>query len=99
MRSPALRRGTARSFVDNKDWNKINKELEKELEKTDKDEGVNSMFQQLYANATDDQRRAMNKSFIESGGTCLSMNWDEVGSKKMEGTAPEGAVMKKWGED
>jgi hypothetical protein len=41
-------------------------------------------------------RRAMNKSFQESGGTVLSTNWSEVGSKKVEGTPPKGLEMHKW---
>lgn len=38
----------------------------------------------------------MNKSFQESGGTVLSTNWGEVGSKKVEGTPPKGLEMKDW---
>jgi suppressor of G2 allele of SKP1 len=38
----------------------------------------------------------MNKSFQESGGTVLSTNWGEVGTKKVEGTPPDGLVMKNW---
>ena len=38
----------------------------------------------------------MNKSFQESGGTVLSTNWKDVGSKKVEGEAPKGLEMKKW---
>ena len=37
-----------------------------------------------------------NKSFVESGGTVLSTNWGEVGSKTVEGTPPAGLEMKKW---
>eukprot|EP00767_Chilomastix_cuspidata_P001913 gnl/Chilomastix_cuspidata/2036.p1 GENE.gnl/Chilomastix_cuspidata/2036~~gnl/Chilomastix_cuspidata/2036.p1 ORF type:complete len:225 (+),score=23.70 gnl/Chilomastix_cuspidata/2036:352-1026(+) len=37
-------------------------------------------FRALYANASDDARRAMNKSYTESGGTVLSMDWSKVGS-------------------
>jgi suppressor of G2 allele of SKP1 len=36
------------------------------------------------------------KSFQESGGTCLSTNWSEVGSKKVEITPPEGMIAKKY---
>lgn len=42
------------------------------------DKALNEMFQKLYADATDDQRRAMIKSYQESNGTALSTNWDEV---------------------
>jgi hypothetical protein len=41
-------------------------------------------------------RRAMNKSFVESGGTVLSTNWTDVGAKTVEGTPPKGLEMKKW---
>lgn len=38
-------------------------------------------FQHLFAGADDDTRRAMMKSYVESNGTSLSTNWDEVKSK------------------
>ena len=41
----------------------------------------------------------MMKSFVESGGTVLSTNWDEVGKKEVKGSPPKGLEMKKWGED
>lgn len=42
------------------------------------DKALNELFQKLYADATDEQRRAMVKSYQESNGTSLSTNWDEV---------------------
>ena len=39
-------------------------------------------------NADDDTRRAMNKSFQESGGTVLSTDWKDVGSKTVAPEAP-----------
>ena len=45
---------------------------------------VDSFFKKLYATADDDTRRAMMKSFQESGGTALSTNWSEVGQGKVE---------------
>ena len=45
--------------------------------------GVDAMgfFQHLFAGADDDTRRAMMKSYVESNGTSLSTNWDDVKSK------------------
>lgn len=68
-------------------WDKIGTESE---ESPQGEAALNSLFQQIYANANEDTRRAMMKSFVESGGTCLSTNWNEVGSKKVEITPPEG---------
>lgn len=36
------------------------------------------MFQKLYEGATDEQRRAMIKSYQESNGTSLSTDWASV---------------------
>ncbi|KAI0778235.1 SGS-domain-containing protein [Trametes elegans] len=60
------------------------------------DAAVNDFFQKLYADADEDTRRAMMKSFQESGGTTLSTNWDEVGKGKVEVKPPEGSEWKKW---
>ncbi|KAK0544255.1 Cochaperone protein [Tilletia horrida] len=59
---------------------------------------VNDFFKQLYAGATDDARRAMIKSYQESNGTTLSMNWDEVKKGKVETRPPDSMVPKKYGE-
>lgn len=58
--------------------------------------GIDDFFQSLYANADDDTKRAMMKSYQESGGTSLSTNWKEVGSKRMEVQAPKGMEARKW---
>lgn len=42
------------------------------------DKALNELFQKLYADATDDQRRAMIKSYQESNGTALSTDWKDV---------------------
>jgi suppressor of G2 allele of SKP1 len=38
----------------------------------------------------------MMKSFVESGGTVLSTNWEEVGKKKVDVKAPDGCEYRKW---
>ena len=63
-------------------------EMEEELETLDGEDGLNKMFQDLYKDADDDQRRAMMKSFVESNGTVLSTDWTDVGKKFVEPQAP-----------
>ena len=54
------------------------------------------MFQKIYADASDDVKKAMNKSFQESGGTVLSTNWNEIGAAKTDVKPPDGMEWKKW---
>ncbi|KAJ5735743.1 uncharacterized protein N7483_000868 [Penicillium malachiteum] len=79
-----------------KDWDKVASSLEKPKPKGESGDGnesdgsdvegdaVDSFFKKLYAGADPDTRRAMMKSYVESNGTSLSTNWDEVGTKKVE---------------
>jgi hypothetical protein len=50
------------------------------------------------AQGDEDTRRAMMKSFVESNGTVLSTNWQEVGAKRIDCTPPEGMELRKWNE-
>ena len=61
------------------------------------DTAVNGFFQKLFANADDDTKKAMMKSYQESGGTTLSTNWADVGKKTVEVKPPEGSEWRKWG--
>ncbi|CAI0546444.1 unnamed protein product [Linum tenue] len=80
------------------DWDKLEAQVKKEEkdEKLDGDAALNKFFREIYKDADEDTRRAMQKSFVESSGTVLSTNWKDVGSKKIEGSAPDGMEMKKW---
>jgi suppressor of G2 allele of SKP1 len=60
------------------------------------DSTVNEFFQKIYADADEDTKRAMMKSYVESGGTTLSTNWDEVRKAPVEVKPPEGSEWKKW---
>lgn len=70
--------------------------MEDEKDVDQEQEGVNDFFKTLYAGATDEQKRAMIKSFTESNGTSLSTNWDDVKGKKVDTVPPEGVNVKKW---
>lgn len=59
-------------------------------------DSVNAMFKKIFDNATEDGKKAMLKSFVESSGTCLSTNWGEVSKKKVDIVPPEGTTPKKF---
>jgi len=83
-----------------KNWDKVTTDiLSQEKDKTTNedpnaggDAALNGFFQQLYSGADEDSKRAMMKSFVESGGTTLSTNWDEVGKAHVDVKPPEGYV-------
>lgn len=60
------------------------------------DADINKFFQKLYADADDDTRRAMIKSYQESGGTTLSTDWNKVGKEQVKTLPPDGMEAKKW---
>ncbi|KAK7058979.1 Cochaperone protein [Paramarasmius palmivorus] len=101
--SAATTSSTARK--QQKNWDGISTEiLSSEKEKTmdedpnvGGDSAVNPFFQKLFADADEDTKRAMMKSYVESGGTTLSTNWEEVKKSRVEVKPPEGAEWKQWG--
>ncbi|BFZ14639.1 hypothetical protein BsWGS_17678 [Bradybaena similaris] len=81
-----------------RDWDRLAAEVteEEKNEKLEGDAALNQFFQKIYSDASDDTKKAMMKSFMESGGTVLSTNWEEVGSKRVEVKPPDGMEFKKW---
>lgn len=75
----------SKKTTDYNKWDKIAKEEVKKVEEEEeKNDILKWMQQQLYKNLDEDGRRAMNKSFSESGGRTLSTNWSEIKDKKIE---------------
>jgi len=81
-----------------KNWDKIVEDNTKG-EQLDNTDPLNKVFQDIFANGSEDQKRAMMKSYLESGGTVLSTNWDDVGKGPVKGSPPDGMEMHKWGEE
>ncbi|VDL81772.1 unnamed protein product [Nippostrongylus brasiliensis] len=62
---------------------------EEENEPLEGQDAVNRMFKKLYSEASDDVKKAMIKSYQESGGTVLSTNWAEISKKRTEVQPPD----------
>jgi len=81
-----------------KNWDAIERQVmkEEEEEELEGDAAVNKMFQKIYRDSPDDVKKAMMKSYSESGGTCLSTDWKEVSKKEQKVQPPSGMEFKKW---
>ena len=73
-----------------RNWDKLEKEV-KEEERHEK-----HYIEHIYGDGCDDSRRAIEKSFYESGGTVLSNNWNRMRNEKLEVKAPDGMEYRKW---
>lgn len=71
-----------------KNWDAV---VDAELEEDDNskdpnaggDAALQKLFSGIYANADEDTKRAMIKSFTESGGTTLSTDWSQIGKGEL----------------
>lgn len=81
-----------------KDWSAIEKDMkdQESKEKREGKEAVNQLFQEIYSKGSDEVKKAMNKSYIESGGTVLSTNWEEIRRDKVPVKPPDGMEWKQW---
>jgi suppressor of G2 allele of SKP1 len=85
---------SAKPKATTKDWSAVVADVEAEeaeaLRTAGGDASLNALFQQIYASADEDTRRAMQKSYVESGGTCLSTDWKDVGARRVDVSPPDG---------
>ncbi|KAF2125281.1 SGS-domain-containing protein [Dothidotthia symphoricarpi CBS 119687] len=91
--SPPVYPTSSKSGV--KNWDKV---VMDDLGDKDDMEGdeTSAFFKKLYAGAGAEQQRAMLKSYQESGGTVLSTDWGNVGSRTVVPEPPEGMEAKKY---
>lgn len=75
-------------------WSKI--DLGDEADNDENAASADAFFQKLYADSDPDTKRAMMKSFIESNGTALNTNWEDVSKKKVDTSPPDGMQLKDW---
>jgi len=85
-----------------KNWEKVSDEvLKAEKDKTMSEDpnavDSNRAFAELFQHLDDDARRAMLKSYTESGGTTLSTDWEDVKKAPVTVKPPDGQEWKKWG--
>jgi suppressor of G2 allele of SKP1 len=83
-----------------KNWDAVLSELDGDDEREEPgagggDAALQKLFAGIYANADADTRRAMIKSFTESGGTALSTDWSSVGKDKVPVRPPDGMYQMK----
>lgn len=85
---------SGRTSKPKKNWDKIEDQDDEDGGSKDPNAGgdaaLQKLFSSIYANASDDTKRAMIKSFTESGGTTLSTDWDSIGKEKTPIRPPEG---------
>ncbi|CAG7909578.1 unnamed protein product [Brassica rapa] len=73
-----------------KDYDKL--EVEKD-DKLERDAALNKFFREIYLNSDEDMRILHNQQ-VESNGTVLSIDWKDVGAKKIESILHDDLALK-----
>ncbi|CAF1919255.1 BnaC02g47490D [Brassica napus] len=73
-----------------KDYDKLEDEKDDKLEG---DAALNKFFREIYLNSDEDMRILHNQQ-VESNGTVLSIDWKDVGAKKIECTLHDDLALK-----
>ena len=82
------------SRTGSKNWDSLGAGIEED--KKEGDAALTDLFQTLYKDADEDTKKAMIKSYTESGGTSLSTDWKSVKNGKVETVPPEGMEARKY---
>ncbi|CAF1927193.1 BnaC05g15820D [Brassica napus] len=85
-------RSAYRSSKKVKDYDKLEDEKDDKLEG---DAALNKFFREIYLNSDEDMRILHNQQ-VESNGTVLSIDWKDVGAKKIECTLHDDLALKTW---
>ncbi|CAN6802463.1 unnamed protein product [Brassica oleracea] len=79
-----------------KDYDKLEAEVKKNRMMISLKETVlNKFFREIYLNSDEDMRILHNQQ-VESIGTVLSIDWKDVGAKKIESTLHDDLALKTW---
>ncbi|CAN6871948.1 unnamed protein product [Brassica oleracea] len=81
-----------RSFKKVKDYDKLEDEKDDKLEG---DAALNKFFREIYLNS-DEYMRILHNQQVESNETVLSIDWKDVGAKKIECTLHDDLALKTW---
>ncbi|ORX37450.1 SGS domain-domain-containing protein [Kockovaella imperatae] len=81
-----------------KNWDKVVEEDDEGAKDPNEggDAALKEFFAKIYGDADDDTKRAMIKSYTESGGTALSTNWNQIGKETTPIRPPEGMEARRY---